>query len=184
MRPLDERLEVLEHLRGEAELLERQEDARAVEEPHDDRLAVHGGDRRDADVHAPAAERDADAPVLRQTPLGDVHLGHELDARGHGGLQPARRRLLVEEDPVDPVPDAERVLEGLDVDVRRLGVDRVLDEEVHDPYDGRLERHVAQVVDVLVAPVPALVLHTLDDALERARGAVVRPVDRLDDRLR
>ena len=69
------------------------------------------------------------------------------------------------------------------MDVRRLGVDRVLDEEVHDPYDGRLERHVAQVVDVLVAPVAAaLVVDALDDALQRRGGAVVRAVDRLGDR--
>ena len=61
------------------------------------------------------------------------------------------RRLLVVEDAVDAVADAQRVLERLDVDVGGLGVDGVLDEEVDQPDDGRLERHVAQVVDVLVA---------------------------------
>jgi hypothetical protein len=31
-------------------------------------------------VHAPGLQGDADATVLRQAPLGDVHLGHDLDA--------------------------------------------------------------------------------------------------------
>src|SRR2546426_739598 len=181
---LDERLEPPERARREAELLHREEHARAVEEPHDDGLAVHGRDRRDADVHPSASERHADAPVLGQPPLGDVHLCHELDARGHRGLQPPRRRLLVEQDAVEAVADSERVLEGLDVDVRGLGIDGVLDQEVHEPDDRRLERHVAEVVDVLLARAGTLVLDALDDPLERRGRAVVRPVDGLSDRLR
>jgi hypothetical protein len=96
----------------------------------------------------------------------------------------AWRRLLIEEDAVDAVADAQRVLVGLDVDVRRLAVDRALDEQVHQAHDRRLERHVAEVVDVLVALGPTLLLHALDDALERRGRAVVRPVDCLGDRLR
>ena len=38
--------------------------------------------------------RQLDAPVLRQAALGDVQLGHDLDARDDRGLQPPRRRLL------------------------------------------------------------------------------------------
>ena len=97
------------------------------------------------------------------------------------GLQPARRRLLIVEHAVDPVADAQRVLERLDVDVGGLGADRVLDEQVDQPDDRRLERHVAQVVDVLVAAGAAVVLHALDDALQRRGRAVVDPVDGLGD---
>src|SRR2546422_5629211 len=67
----------------------------------------------------------------------DVHLRHELDARGHRGLQSPRRRLLVEQDAVQAVADPERVLEGLDVDVRGLGGDRILDE--------RSEEHTSEL---------------------------------------
>jgi len=69
------------------------------------------------------------------------------------------------------------------VDVRGFGVDGVLDQEVHEPDDRRLERHVAEVVDVLFL-AGALVLHALDDPLERCGRTVVRPVDGLGDRLR
>src|SRR2546426_4431462 len=82
------------------------------------------------------------------------------------------------------VADSERVLEGLDVDVRGLGIDGVLDQEVHEPDDRRLERHVAEVVDVLLARAGTLVLDALDDPLEWRGRAVVRPVDGLSDRLR
>src|SRR2546428_14033856 len=80
-------------------------------------------------------------------------------------------RLLIEEDAVDAVADAERVLERLDMDVRGLGVDGVLDEEVHEPDDRRLECHVTQLVDVLVPLGAPVVLHALDDALQRRRRA-------------
>ena len=159
------------------------EDAGAIEQPHHDRLAVHGGNGRDADVHAPALQRDADAPVLRQAPLGDVHLRHDLDARRDGRLQPARGRLLIEEHAVDAVPDAQRVLERLDVDVGGARADRVLDEQVDEAHDGRLEGHVAQVVHVLVAVGAAVVLHAFDDALDLRRRALVGALERVRDRL-
>ena len=122
-------------------------------------------------------------PSCGQPALGDVHLRHDLDARDDRGLQAPRRRLLVVQDAVDAVADAQRVLERLDVDVRGLGVDGVLDEEVHQADDRRLERHVAQVIDVLVAVGAAVVVHALDDPLQRRRRAVVGAVDRLDDGL-
>src|SRR2546425_5163727 len=163
--PLDERLEVLERVGPEAELLQRQEDTGAIEESHDDRFAVHGRNRGDSDVDAPAMQRDPDTAVLRQPPLADVHLGHQLDPRGDRVTQTARRRLLIEQDAVDPIADAQRVLERLDVDVGRLGGDGVLDEQVDQPDDGRLERHVTQVVDVFLALGPALFLEAFHDPL-------------------
>src|SRR5438093_1501616 len=150
--------------------------------PHDDGLAVHGRNRRDADVDASAVQVDADAPVLRQPALGDVHFGHDLDAGGDGGLQAARRRLLIVEDAVDAIPDAQRVLERLDVDVGGLGRDRVLDEQIDEPHDRRLEGHVAHMVDVFVTLGTALLVDALDDALQGARvGAVVVAIDGLED---
>ena len=48
------------------------------------RQGRHG---RDAQVDLAAAHGGLDAPVLRQAPLGDVELRHDLDARGDGGAQ-------------------------------------------------------------------------------------------------
>jgi len=157
-----------------AEPVEGKKDGRAIQETHDQRLTVNGGHRRDADVHAPAARRHADAPVLGQPALGDVHLRHELDARGEGGLELARRRLPVVEDAVHAIAHAETVLEGLDVDVRGLRRDGLVDEEVDEPDHGRLERHVAKLVDVLLGlalsrPAGA---HAFHDLLQRCRSAI------------
>ena len=35
------------------------------------------------------ADADLDAPALRQAPLGDVEVGHDLDARGDASRAPA-----------------------------------------------------------------------------------------------
>src|SRR5262249_135125 len=93
------------------------------------------------------------APVARSRPSwgrrggaggGGVESRHDLDARGPRGLQPPRRGLLVVEQAVDAVADAQGVVEGLDVDVRRLVLDRLLDEEVDEAHHRGLEGEVAQ----------------------------------------
>jgi hypothetical protein len=60
-----------------------------------------------------------DAAVLRQAALGDVEVGHDLDARGDRVLQLERRLHHLVEHAVDAVADAELLLVGLDVDVAR-----------------------------------------------------------------
>ena len=180
----DEALEARLGLRGKAEPLERQEDGRAIEEAHHDRFTVDGRDRGHADVDAAAVQHHPNAPVLGEAALGDVHLGHDLDPRGDGRLQATRRRLLIVQHAVDAVPDAQRVLERLEVNVRRFGAERVLDDEVDEPDDRGLKGHVSQVADVLVSFARrAGVLHALHDPLQW-RGRRVRPFDRLEDPFR
>ena len=72
--------------------LQVERDDRAVEHPHDDALAEHRGQHGDAQVDRMAADGQLDAAVLRQAPLGDVEVGHDLDAGGDGEGQVARRR--------------------------------------------------------------------------------------------
>ena len=80
-----------------------------------------------------------------------------------------RRRggaLLVVEQPVDGVPHAQAVLEGLDVDVGGVGGQRPVDQEVDEAHDGSLEGHVPEVVDVLLGLGVAVAPggpHALDD---------------------
>ena len=179
----DEPLEALGGGGAEAEPLQGQEHAGPVEQPHDDGLAVDGGHGGDANVHPAAAQGHPDAPVLGQPALGDVHLRHDLDPRRDGRLQAPGRRLLLEEDAVDAVPDAQGVLEGLDVDVGGPRVDGVLDEEIDEPHHGRLERHVAQMIDVLVGVGRPVVVHPLHDPLQRGRHTLIGSIDRLGDGL-
>ena len=94
------------------------------------------------------SDLDLDAAVLRQAALGDIQLGHQLEARDDGGLQFARRRFLVEEHAIHAEADAEFLLERLDVNVAGALLDGLGDHGVHQADDGRLARHVAQVFEV------------------------------------
>ena len=53
-----------------------------------DRLAVDARQRDDAEVDVAALDRQPDAAVLRQALLGDVEVGHDLDARDDAGDHP------------------------------------------------------------------------------------------------
>src|SRR6185369_17189777 len=120
---VDEAVEDQADGRAEPELVERHEYGGPVQQPHDDRLAVDGGHARHANVDPPAVQRHADAAVLGQAALGDVQLGHQLDARGDGGLQAPRRCLQIVEDAVDAIAHPQGVFRGLDVDVGGFGRD-------------------------------------------------------------
>ncbi len=187
MRALDQSLEALGHARREAQPIEGQEHRRAVEQPHDDRLPVDGGHGGDADVDAPAVGGDPDAPVLREAPLRDVHLGHDLDAGRQRRLQSARGRLHLVEQAVDAVPHPQGVLEGLDVDVGGVARECLFQQQVHQAHHRRLGGHVPQQPDVGVALLGLRLqgsrLHVVDDPLQRG-GRLVGALDRGQDGLR
>src|SRR5581483_3708679 len=88
-----------------------------VEQAHDDAFAVERGQSGNANVYFAAENLQLYAPVLRQPALGDVELGHQLQAGDDGGLQLAGRVLLVEKHAIHTEADAELLLERLDVDV-------------------------------------------------------------------
>ena len=121
----------------------------AVEQTHDDALAVESGDGGDAEVDFAAEDLDLDAAVLRETALGDVELGHQLEARDDGGLHFARGHVLVEQDAVDAEADAEFLFERLDVDVAGALLDGGGDHGVDEANDRRFAGHVAQVFEIL-----------------------------------
>src|SRR4030095_8111545 len=73
-------LEALALAVGEAELAQLRDALGLVEDAHDDRLAVHAGQRDDAQVDVVAVDRDPDAAVLRDAALGDVEVAHDLHA--------------------------------------------------------------------------------------------------------
>ena len=148
----------------------------AVEQAHDDAFAVEGGQRGDAQIHFAAQDFDLDAAILRQAALGDVELGHQLQARDDGGLELARRRLLVEEHAIHAEAYAEFLLEGLDVDVAGAVLNGLPDHGIDQPDDGRLAGHVAQVLEVFVG------LRGADFGIEGLLGALaVVLVDGVED---
>ena len=78
--------EALERLGQEAEVVEAQQRLALVEDSHDDLLAVHRRQGRDAQVDAACRRRSRDAAVLRDAALGDVDVGHDLEPADHAGL--------------------------------------------------------------------------------------------------
>ena len=76
-------LKSLERLGVEAELGHVELQVALVEEPQDDLLAEQRRAARETrkSISLPLAELELDAAVLRQAALGDVELGHDLEAR-------------------------------------------------------------------------------------------------------
>ena len=80
---------------------------------------------------------------------------------------------------VDPVADDEAVLEGLDVDVGRAGVERVGDDERDEPDDRRLGGQVLQLLDVgIEGEIVAALLDVADDLADRRAAGAVQPLQR------
>ena len=144
---MNDLLEALERLLGEAEVLEVEHHVGLVEEAHDDLLAVHGGQRGDAHVDGLAADHEADAAVLRHAPLGDVQLGHDLEAADDARLHAPRDRHDLVQHAVDAEADDELLGLRLEVDVARRVVDRLRDDGVDELDDRRLFGGVADVGD-------------------------------------
>jgi hypothetical protein len=138
---------------------------------------VHGGNGRHAQVDLLALDAQLDPAVLREPPLGDVEVRHDLHARDDGGRQAPRRGLDLVQDAVDAEAHDEAVLEGLDVDVGGPRLQRVRDEQVHQPHHGRLGGEVLQVLDV--AQVLLLVPRgdVVDDLAHRGLAGAVEALE-------
>ena len=119
-----------------------------------DRFAVHRRDGGNAHVDRLIGGLQIDAAVLRQTALGDVHVRHHFEARNDGRLEKAqlRRHRDFVQDAVDPVTNAQIVLERLDVNIGGAFLDRFPDDLVNELHDRRFRIVRVQVgagLDVL-----------------------------------
>src|SRR6185295_18231284 len=92
-----------EHGRLHAHFFQVEGDDGAVEHADDDALAEHGGQDADAHIDLVAADVQLDTAILRQAALGDVEVGHDLDAAGNGVGQVAGRRHHFIENAVAPI---------------------------------------------------------------------------------
>jgi hypothetical protein len=74
----DERFQGGPLLLRHAELLQGEKSLGLVENAESQAFSVLGGNASHADVHIPVPQRDADASVLGNKALGNVHAGHDL----------------------------------------------------------------------------------------------------------
>jgi hypothetical protein len=133
----------------EAERYEVHRHCVALQQAHDDRLAVHRGHGRDAQVVLDAADALFEAAVLRQAPLGDVQAGHDLDARDDGRGRLHRWGVNLPQQAVDAITHLELAFERFDVDVRGAGLGGLVDELVNELDHRRFAGEFLQLLDVV-----------------------------------
>ena len=115
----------------------------AIEDAHDDLFAVDRRQGRDAQVDHAHRRLDRDPAVLRPPALGDVELGHDLEARHQRLVQLVQDIDLVDQHAIDAVAHDHALGARLDVDIGSTEPDRLEDDRVGNP-DRRRRLGVAQ----------------------------------------
>ena len=167
---------------GEAE--QGKIEAVAREKPQADALAADGGNGGDADVDGLAFHFEIDAAVLRHAALGDVEIGHDLDAGEHARLKhlDLRRHGNFVKHAVDAIPDAQIVLERLDVNVRRAFVEGRAHDLIDKADHGRLGILLVEDVDFLLQVERRVVdIAAFQDGVEGLRADAVAGTQRGED---
>ncbi|MNV28254.1 hypothetical protein D3C71_1194390 [compost metagenome] len=149
MRLLQHLTELREEILAEPQPLEIKHHRFAVEQTHHHALAVRGRHGADPQVQLLALHAQHDAAVLRQTTLGDVELGHDLDAADHRSGEVHRRAFAIDQHAIDAVTHLQAILERFDMDVGRAQFHRTLDQQVHQADDRRFGGQIAQMLDVI-----------------------------------
>ena len=141
-----------------------------------------GRQRRDAHIDWPAADAQCDAPVLRQTLLGNIKRRHDLDARNQRRVQ----RTLWPHDVAQCAVDSEahqRIrFERFDMDIGCAVARGLRQQRVDHADDRRVVLGFKQVLDVrnlLHHPRDVeLAFDVADDLLRRATLITIRLRDR------
>ena len=129
------------------EVLQRDRGGAGVHDPERHLFAVRRRQHRDAEVDRTRTGAKRQPSILRRALLGDVQLGHHLQAAGNGRLQVLRDRCELAHDAVDASPDEQAVALGREVDVGSAKIDRAAEDCVHLFDRGRVRRGLAQVDD-------------------------------------
>ena len=173
VRFLDIHRDLLVHVFGEADVLEIERRRALVEDTHNHRLAVRRRQARHAKIDRASGHVDRDSSVLRNTALGDVETGHDLDARYDRGSHRNVRRLHRVQRSVHTVADLEILLERLDVDVGSAIHDTLIENQVHELDDGVVVRGAFKRGYVVGIALEGVVLiHAGAERLEHVRDGV------------
>ena len=129
------------------EVSERDRGGAGVHDPERHLFAVRRRQDRDAQVDRAVTGSERQASVLRGALLGDVELGHHLQAARHCGLEELRNRRELAHDAVHASPHEQAVALGREVDIRSAEIDRAAQDRVHLLDRRRVRRGLAQVDD-------------------------------------
>ena len=86
--------------------------------------------------------------ILGHIALGDVHVGHDLDAAKQRWLQVFRRRWLFDEHAVDAILDLEFCFKRLNVDVRSPILNRFKNDQVDQVDERWLLGHPVHIISL------------------------------------
>ena len=132
--------------RRHAELFEVDPGIVLVENAQHHALARTARQRRDTHVEQFAAQRQADAAVLRHAALGDVEARHHLHAADHHRRHVRRHAQRLAQNAIDPHADDEPGFIRLDMDVRHA-VARGIGDDAVDQADRR--RVIGRIQQIL-----------------------------------
>jgi hypothetical protein len=141
------------HVARHAELREVTRCSAVVENAQYDTLAMQRRQRRHPEVHISLGQRQPDAAVLRHASLRHVQAGHDLHAAHDRLLVLARRTRHVIEHAIQAVAYADAIRRCLEVDVARVRLECVEDQDVHQLDHRRLCRERTQVIQRCLVPV-------------------------------
>ena len=150
-----------------------------VEDAQDHPLAIHERQGDDADVHAPPVDGQSKAAVLRHALLGDVHVGHDLDARDNAHSHPALDGGGRIQHSVDAILHARVPLFGVHVYVRGALLNRLGDDRV-DQLDDRRVPVCLLEMQILFAVAIGILIDDVFDRLVHAGQPRQQQVQILD----
>ena len=145
---MHQRIQTAARVGRHAQGVGRESSALLVEQAQHHAFAVAAGQRRHAHVDRAAAQAQQDAAVLRQPFLGDVEVGHDLDARDQRGVQAAAGPHDIAQGAIDAVAHHRVALERLDVDVGGAFAQRLRQQRVEHADDRRVVTDIEQVFDL------------------------------------
>ena len=120
---LDDVLEALIVIFGEAKVADIDRDVPTVEYAHDAGLPLNGGEHRDAHVIGFAIDDGLDTTVLAAAFFCDVDVSHDFETGKDGSQHTPGRVVALDEDTVDAVADSDTVGKRLDMDIRGAETD-------------------------------------------------------------
>src|SRR5674476_425819 len=151
VRARQQTVELLQVIACKTNRLEAEAHVRTIKHAHDDALAMHGGHGGDTQVKLAAFDAYFDAPVLRQTPLGNVEVRHEFDAGVDRSAMLGRDNFGDVNDAVHPITYMQAVVKGLQVDVRCAQVNHAANDLIDHTDDGRFTGEVLEMFNKITA---------------------------------
>ncbi|OIQ70742.1 hypothetical protein GALL_476410 [mine drainage metagenome] len=140
-----QRLKAAQHLALHAQRFQTQAAFGFVQQAQHRTLAMGAGDGRHPHIHRPGADAQGDAPVLRQPALGNVKLGHDLQAGNQRRMQRTVGLHHLAQRAIHPKTHAGVAFIGLDVDVAGTVARSLRQQRVQHADDWRVIGRLQQV---------------------------------------